>query len=420
MKYLSILGAGLLLGVATPVVACEAGAYRASARDIVALSVRPTPQGGQEFRYTFLDGRRGSVGSGEVECVAGGVRVKRDGGAAAIWPKLQLSETPARFSSHGEQLSGMLLEPRDGAAERPLVIFVHGSERTSPIGGAYSYLLAAQGLSVFVYDKRGTGASEGQYTQNFELLADDAVAASKEARRLAEGRYKRFGYFGGSQGGWVAPLAAKRSNADFVAVGFGLVMSPLDEDRDQVLTELRAKGHDARVIAAAREVTDATGDVIASHFTAGFDRLAEVKRRFADEAWLGEIKGEFTGEILRSDEAELRRTGAARLDNLGIIWRYDSMPVIGGLDIPQLWILAGADQEAPVEVTRERLTAIRRAGKPVDIFVFPDTDHGMVEFVEQPDGTRNYTRITEGYFRLVGDWIKKTLAPSYGRGQPVR
>src|SRR3546814_10019589 len=58
----------------------------------------------------------------------------------------------------------------------------HGSERSSPIGGIYGYAMAAQGISVFVYDKRGTGGSDGEYTQNFELLAADAAKALDTAR----------------------------------------------------------------------------------------------------------------------------------------------------------------------------------------------------------------------------------------------
>src|SRR3546814_18632376 len=64
---------------------------------------------------------------------------------------------------------------------------VHGSERSSPIGGIYGYAMAAQGISVFVYDKRGTGGSDGEYTQNFELLAADAAKALDTARGMTAG-----------------------------------------------------------------------------------------------------------------------------------------------------------------------------------------------------------------------------------------
>ena len=62
---------------------------------------------------------------------------------------------------------------------------------------------------------------------------------------------------------------------------------------------------------------------------------------------------------------------------------------------------------------------LMRAGKPIDVYLFPDTDHGMVEFITNADGSRTVTRITEGYLRLVGDWIHGRVAGAYGRGQKL-
>ena len=59
-------------------------------------------------------------------------------------------------------------------------------------------------------------------------------------------------------------------------------------------------------------------------------------------------------------------------------------------------------------------------GRDVDVYLFPDTDHGMIEFTTEPDGTRRITRITDGYFRLLGDWIKGSLHGQYGRAERVR
>jgi hypothetical protein len=82
-------------------------------------------------------------------------------------------------------------------------------------------------------------------------------------------------------------------------------------------------------------------------------------------------------------------------------------------------VLAGDDREAPGSVTRERLVALKHAGKPIDLYVFPHTDHGMYEFVQNPDGSRRVTRITEGYFRLLADWIRQQDAPPYGTGERI-
>src|SRR3546814_11558712 len=86
-------------------------------------------------------------------------------------------------------------------------------------------MLPAAGIGAFVYDKRGTGASGDKYTQVFSLLADDAVAALAETRRMAGARGTRFGFQGPSQGGWIAPPAATRTQGDFLFASFALPLS---------------------------------------------------------------------------------------------------------------------------------------------------------------------------------------------------
>jgi hypothetical protein len=311
----------------------------------------------------------------------------------------------------------MLYEPADAGNNAPLVVFVHGSERTSPARTVYPMMFAAQGTDVFIYDKRGTEASEGFYTQNFELLADDAAAALNEARRMAGGHFSRIGFFGGSQGGWVAPLAATKARSDFVVVGFGLVISPLEEDQEQVFADLRAKHYGPEILEHARAITDATDTLVASHFTSGYERLAQVKQRFQDQPWLSDIRGEFTGPMLATDDATLRRIGAALYDGLGIEWRYDAMAALRRVTAPQLWVLASEDREAPGALTQQRLAALRREGRGIDVWVFPNTDHGITEFTEDQTGARTYTRVADGYYRLIGDWIRVSVSPPYGRAQ---
>jgi hypothetical protein len=398
-------------------VGCEEGVYGGEGSQRLVLP-KP-PEGGAPQRYALLDGRRGRLddADGLVRCEAGAVQVRATDGSWQPWTQLALRQTSHRFQSHGTELAGMLIEPVAADARPPLVVMVHGSEKTPMLGSTYPYLLAAQGLAVFAYDKRGTGRSQGFYTQNFELLADDATAAGRQARALAAGRFTRFGYAGFSQGGWVAPMAALRGGADFVAVGFGLVLTPQEEDQEQVLSELREAGFGAPALAAAREVTDVTGVLIGSSFQHGFERLAQLRKRYGQEPWFAKIQGEFTGDILRSDEASLRRIGKPLLDPLDVIWRHDGLAVLKQMPrTPILWVIAGADREAPPEVTRQRLLELHRAGQPIDLFFFPNTDHGMFEFTESADGQRRYTRATEGYYRLLGDWIHARLTPPYGRG----
>jgi hypothetical protein len=44
----------------------------------------------------------------------------------------------------------------------------------------------------------------------------------------------------------------------------------------------------------------------------------------------------------------------------------------------------------------------------------------MVEFRVNADGSRTATRITEGYLRLLGDWVKDGIGEGYGRGVRVQ
>jgi uncharacterized protein len=374
-------------------------------------------------RYLFVDGRRGSTldPSSPVVCEGAAPSVRLGDGSLKAWPRIQIVETATEFHSFGTKLVGRLIEPIGSEeASRPLVVMVHGSERSPAIGNPYPYALAAQGVAVFVFDKRGTGESQGEYTQNFELLADDAAAAFRHATTLAKGRHGRAGYFGGSQGGWVAPLAATRTPAQFVAVAFGLMGSPIDEDREQMLLEARTAGLNADSIASINQLSSATARILRSRFSSGFNELEAVRRQLKGKPWADSIKGEYSGDMLRMSDADLRRIGRARFDNLELIWDHDAAAVLRKLRAPLLWVLADQDREAPVDATRKALLALTTRGGSIDVVEFPGTDHGMFEFIESPDGSRHYTRITEGYLKLLADWIGGRVGGTYGRSKRLR
>ncbi|MBE1529230.1 hypothetical protein GGC65_003686 [Sphingopyxis sp. OAS728] len=394
--------------------ACTPGTYAAPDGDFVVL-VKSPAVAAPGLRYLFRDGRRGATSDAGVPltCGTGDVTVK-----GKAWAPIAFRETPATFDSVGTKMAGVLIEPPGTAdAKRPLVVMVHGSERNSPIGGVYGYAMAAQGISVFVYDKRGTGGSEGEYTQNFELLAEDAAQALGQARSMTAGRHGRAGFFGGSQGGWVAPLAATRTTADFVAIGFGLVASPIEEDREQMVSEVRAAGLGEDAEALVTRLSQATAGLLLSDFRTGYEALDAVRADMKDKPWAAKIEGEYSGAIARMPNEDLKRVGRARVDNLELIWDYDAVAALKKLDAPLLWVLAGEDREAPIETTRGALLGLAKAGKPVDVYLFPDTDHGMFEFTTAVDGSRSVTRITDGYLKLLGDWIKGNARGTYGRAE---
>jgi pimeloyl-ACP methyl ester carboxylesterase len=399
---------------------CEAGAYGAPDQNIVVLSQKdwiPPPGLG----YLLVNGLYGSTLSptSPITCGPGYVVLRTGNSDPVRLKKRDFTRTREEIPVAGATLVGELLEPVGpaGSSRRPLVVMVHGSETEPAIGNNRAYLLAAQGITVFTFDKRGTGQSGGFYTQNFELLADDAVAALTHAQAMTKGRVTRTGYWGQSQGGWVAPLAATRSKVDFVAVGFGLISSPIVEDREQMLLEAQVLGLDSEAKAQLRRLSDVTGAIVSSHFATGLESLEALRKELNDKEWVRSIKGEYSADMLRMSDSDLRRVGRAVFDNLEIIWDYDSTSVLSRLDIPVLWTIADEDREAPIDQTIASLAALKKQHKRIDVYRFPETDHGMYEFVERSDGTRTNTRITDGYFELIGDWIKQGASSQYGRGR---
>lgn len=400
---------------------CAVSAYGDGQGNIVVLGApAAAPATGQ--RYLMLDGRRGATGDANapVSCSGDVVSVSSPAGATQRWQRLPTRDTDATFTSAGTKLVGQLIEPAGPAdPKRPLVVLVHGSERTMAVAAIYQRMLVAQGISVFAYQKRGTGDSEGEYTQNFELLADDAAAALAKARELAKGRFGRAGYFGGSQGGWIAPLAATRSQADFVAIGFGLVVSPIEEDREQLFDEAHRLQLDPAAMKQVGQLSDATAQLMRAHFSEGFEALAKVRAQVGAAPWAKTISGEYSGDMLRMSDADLRRIGRARFDNLELIWDYDAEAALRRLKVPLLWVLAEQDRAAPIAATRSILSRLRASGQPIETYLFPDTDHGMVEFRTDAEGNRVSTRITDGYLRLLADWIKQDVHGQYGRARTV-
>jgi dienelactone hydrolase len=406
---------------------CYVGAYRLPGASI---DVGPSDGG---LRWRHVDGRSGKLvasGDGGWKSLEGwtdradGHRIDLSGcgrdavlhfdGIAA--PRIALEERETTFAGEGgTRLAGRLLMP-EGAEHVPLVVLVHGAEHDS--ARTWDFMqrqLPAEGVAAFVYDKRGTGDSGGSYTQDYDVLADDAVAAMREAKRLAGARANRFGFRGGSQGGWVAPLAATRTKVDFVVVGYGLAVNALQEDREATILQMQLKGYPPDIIDSALQITDAAAVVVSSDGERGIPEFDAVRMKYRDQPWYKDVYGNFTHVILPYMGDDLRRL--AQEYKWGTPWHYDSMPVLRELRTPQLWELGDADIDAPMGETFHRLRMLAREGAPITIAVFPGGEHGMTTFETAPDGTRTSLRYAEGYTRMTVDFAMGKLGAAYGHAR---
>jgi pimeloyl-ACP methyl ester carboxylesterase len=406
--------------------ACYSGAYRLD-NDYIVIS--PSDEGA--LRYRVPDGRSGRLypdddrhfhgGPGWAsrepriaEAVFDGCPGKRiefrlKDGPSGVAHRVPVTRTPTTFSSIGNTLYGELFVPEKPQA---LVVLVYGSGQDSAV--AYSYvqhLLTYYGIASFVYDKRGTGKSNGRFTVDFSELADDALVAMAHARKLLNAPGVPVGLMGESQGGWIAPLAAVRAPADFVIAPYGLAISPLEEDRYEVMNELRAKRHDDSVVAKGRELTDITARIMLSRFTDGLEDLRKFKAAHADAKWLQEVEGDFTGPLLRSPDDQFEEL--RKLLGFDAILDYDAQAALRRVRVPMLWIVAGKDTEAPPGPTLEFLRTLQPEPPQLDIAVFPNADHGIIEDDRQ----------SVGYHDLLAKWIRtRKLEGQFGTAilQPDR
>jgi uncharacterized protein len=331
----------------------------------------------------------------------------------------------AAFESNGVKLVGRLTMPK-GSGKIPVVVLVHGSEHDSALGSyALQRMFPAQGVGAFVYDKRGTGVSGGTYTQDFEVLADDAVAAMKEAKRLAGARLGRIGYQGGSQGGWVVPLAVNRAPVDFAIVSFGLAVTVLEEDQESVALDMYFHHHSTADTAKALELAHAGERVIETGGKEGYEAFDALRQKYKSESWYKNVHGDFVFVIMPLDRKQIIDAVTHEFSFIDTTpFHYEPMPTLRASTTPQLWVLGSDDLEAPSAETARRIRSLIAQGKSYTLAVYPGAEHGMTEYELNAKGERISTRFAPGYFQMMANFIRDgRIGEHYGKAeitQPVR
>ncbi|HEY6617968.1 MAG TPA: alpha/beta hydrolase [Steroidobacteraceae bacterium] len=305
------------------------------------------------------------------------------------------------------KLVGRLIMPK-GSGKIPVVVLVHGSEHDSALDSyALQRMFPAQGIGAFVYDKRGTGVSGGTYTQDFNVLADDAIAAMKEAKRLAGARLGRIGYQGGSEGGWVVPLAANRAPVDFAIVSFGLAVTVLEEDQESVALDMYFHHHSAADTAKALKLARAGERVVETGGKGGYEAFDALRQKYKSESWYKDVHGDFVFFIMPLDRKQISDAVTHEFSFVNTTpFRYEPMPTLRASTTPQLWVLGSDDLEAPSAETGKRIKSLIAQGKSYTLAVYPGAEHGMTEYELNAKGERVSTRFAPGYFQMVADFIR--------------
>ena len=305
------------------------------------------------------------------------------------------------FSNRGARLAGALLVPR-GSGPHPAVVLLHGSGPQNRNGTLpFARFLLRHGIAILTFDKRGVGASQGDWRRaSFETLAEDALAAVALLKTRRDIDAKRIGLFGVSQGGWIGPLAASRSRDVALVVSVsGPGVTPAEQTLDLSEAELRMSG------VPDAEVQEALGLMrLAFRYGqtgAGWDEYAAALARSRDRSWLPYMP------LLSTDPKDIQ------WEQQRLFFGYDPAAALAALRCPVLAIFGGKDSGIPVEKNRNRWQEALTLGghRKHTLVVIPGADHMMFEaktgsLFELP----SLDRFAPEYRPLLIDWLRDRLA----------
>jgi len=309
----------------------------------------------------------------------------------------ETEEREIRFESEGIELVGTLHIPT-GAEEGPAIVVTHGAalgERGTPLYQQIAELMPALGYSVFVYDRRGSGESEGEDPagRHFEELSKDAASALDAISREPEVDPDRIGIWGLSQGGWIAMKAANRSDAAFVIS----VAAPLTTTRFQMMAltrnYMKIGGYDDEARGQAAEVRQVVSAFIQGD--ASRDETIEKLEWAEQQSWFEHLYFPPTEEYMPMLEE-------ARADS---VTPWDPVDALVQIDVPILFMLGGEDFDIPVPETLDILDSLPEQ-ENLELVVIPGADHLMVEINEPVIGEeRKMVSDSPAYFLAMGHWL---------------
>jgi uncharacterized protein len=323
-------------------------------------------------------------------------------GKAQRAPKKSFYATePVGFDNGDVHLAGTLLRPLT-PGPHPAIVMLHGSgPATRDSMQPFADVFARNGIAVLLHDKRGTGASTGNWTRaTFDDLAGDALAGVAYLKTRSDINPKQIGLQGTSFGGWVAPLAASRSrDVAFVIVESAPAVSPLEHERQRVRTQLRADGFPPEQIVRALNFMEQKFDVAKSG--KGWDKLGERMKREEDEGWMAYVNPPTTLESLEW--------------NWKYLLSYDPQPALEQLTCPVLVLYGQLDSIVSPSENRKRMeAALKRAGNhDATIKVFEKANHGF--FAAITGGRRegpSLKGLVPGYLQTRVDWLREHLQTS--------
>jgi pimeloyl-ACP methyl ester carboxylesterase len=328
-------------------------------------------------------------------------RNRRSGAYATRVP---IAREEVTFKNGDVTLAGTLLLPatyRKGV-KHPAVVYTHGGgPQLREVFWGLGYLYAARGFVVLSYDKRGVGKSTGNWGEaSFEDLADDAVAAARFLQARTDVAANQIGFWGQSQGGWIAPLAASRmSEAAFAIALSGGGLSPAVQELLDSQNELSKAGYTANEVNEALAFQKLKNEIIAAPLSdAKWDEYAKARAIAKDKKWFQHPGIDVRGPEKRDNPfwTYMRR-----------FYFYDPAPALRASKAPLLAIFGELDTP---EGVKANVSAIRQimdqaVRRDYTVKVYLNGSHNLMEVPpENPNEWVRLKRFPPGLFETMVDW----------------
>lgn len=306
------------------------------------------------------------------------------------------------FRNAGAVLHGVLYRPAVDRAV-PAIVVLHGASSGKASDHLYDHLregLPAMGVAVLIYDRRGNGQSTGSADSvDYPTLADDGIAGARAIAKLPSIDSARIGYWGLSQGGWLAVLAASRDpRADFVVSVSAPLVTPEAQMEFAMSNRLTVLGYPKSDV-----------DAMLSARKAWTGYLAGTLPRSAAVAALRAIQSKPWFDLMYLPSATSLTTDPSTSS-----WRKemneDMMAVVAAVRVPALFIYGGADPWIPVAATLDALQRLAQTQKNIRYSVVAQASHEMM-FVpnERMELSPAAGPRAPAYFMLLGSWLRGVL-----------